>query len=60
MARSRALDYDDKRLAILKRSAQLFAEQGYERSSMAQLAASCGVSKALLYHYYDSKDACAG
>jgi len=57
MARSRALDYDDKRLAILKRSAQLFAGQGYERSSMAQLAASCGVSKALLYHYYDSKDA---
>ena len=57
MARTRATDYDDKRRAILHRAARLFADDGYDRASMASIAADCGVSKALLYHYYDSKDA---
>lgn len=57
MARTRAADYDDKRQAILQRSASVFAEHGVDRSSMAQVADHCGVSKALLYHYYDSKEA---
>jgi AcrR family transcriptional regulator len=56
MARTRALDYDDKRDAILRRSAAVFAERGVDRASMAQIAAECGVSKALLYHYYQSKE----
>jgi AcrR family transcriptional regulator len=34
-----------------------FAEQGYDRASMGKLAEACGVSKALIYHYYPSKDA---
>lgn len=57
MARTRALDYDDKRQAILERSAQVFAQYGVDRASMAEVARQCGVSKALLYHYYDSKEA---
>jgi TetR/AcrR family transcriptional regulator len=57
MARPRAADYDDKRAAILKRAAALFAEQGYDRTSMSEIAAALGVSKALFYHYYPSKDA---
>lgn len=57
MARTRAEDYDDKRGAILSAAARIFAEGGYDRTSMAALAASCGVSKALLYHYYRSKEA---
>lgn len=56
MARTRAADYDDKRLAILQRSAAVFAEHGIDRASMAQIAGECGVSKALLYHYYASKE----
>lgn len=56
MARPRAADYDGKRKAILDRSAQLFAKQGYDRTSMAEVGAACRVSKALLYHYYGSKD----
>lgn len=56
MARTRAVDYDDKRQAILERSASVFAEHGVDRASMAQVASYCGVSKALLYHYYDSKE----
>lgn len=56
MARPRAADYDGKRKAILDRSAKLFAKNGYDRTSMAEVAGACRVSKALLYHYYVSKD----
>jgi TetR/AcrR family transcriptional regulator len=57
MARTRALDYNDKQEAILKSAASLFGEHGFERVSMASVAADCGFSKALLYHYYSSKEA---
>ena len=57
MARARAADYNGKRQAILHRSAGLFAKHGYDRASMANIAEACGASKALLYHYYDSKEA---
>jgi len=56
LARTRAKDYDDKRAAILSAAARAFAEGGYDRTSMAALAGECGVSKALLYHYYASKE----
>lgn len=56
MARLRAADYDGKRQAILDRSTELFARKGYDRTSMAEVAAACGVSKALVYHYYASKE----
>jgi TetR/AcrR family transcriptional regulator len=55
--RTRARDYDEKREAILHRAAVAFARDGYDRASMAGLAGECGVSKALLYHYYASKEA---
>lgn len=57
MARTRAKDYDDKRGAILHGAASVFARDGYDRASMSQLAGELGVSKALLYHYYNSKEA---
>jgi len=57
MARSIAPDHGKKRRAILRKAAAFFAENGFDRSSMSQLATACGVSKALIYHYYDSKDA---
>jgi TetR/AcrR family transcriptional regulator len=56
MARPRSADHDLKRRAILDHSAGLFAQNGYDRTSMAEVAAACGVSKALLYHYYASKE----
>ena len=56
MARPRADNYDDKRRAILDRSAELFSEYGYDRASMSRISAACGVSKANLYHYYKDKD----
>jgi AcrR family transcriptional regulator len=57
MARTRANDYDKKRLGILSRSAALFAAHGYTGTSITMIAEACGVSKALMYHYYSSKDA---
>ncbi len=56
MARPIAADHDDKRRAILKAAAKLFASHGFDRASMNEIALACGVSKALLYHYYASKD----
>jgi AcrR family transcriptional regulator len=57
MARTRANDYDRKRQGILSRSATLFAEHGFTGTSITMIAEACGVSKALMYHYYSSKDA---
>lgn len=57
MARPIAEDHSEKRHAILKRAARLFAEEGYGRASMAQVAEAVGVSKANIYHYYPSKSA---
>lgn len=57
MARSLAKDHDQKRQSILKVAAGFFAQKGYDRASMNDLAQACGVSKALIYHYHDSKEA---
>ena len=57
MARTRAADFEEKQRGILDKAAQVFAEQGMEKASMSQIATVAQVSKALLYHYYPSKDA---
>ncbi|MFT4014867.1 MAG: TetR/AcrR family transcriptional regulator [Paracoccus sp. (in: a-proteobacteria)] len=57
MARTRAVDFEEKRRGILQTATQVFAEQGMEKASMSQIAAHGQISKALLYHYYPSKDA---
>lgn len=57
MARIRAADYSDKRNALLMVAARLFAREGFDRTSIADIAEAAEVSKALLYHYYASKDA---
>ena len=56
MARPRAADFEQHRDAILAMAARLFADRGYAAGSIAELAAACGVSKALLYHYYRDKE----
>ena len=55
MARPRSSGYDDQRELILRHAAALFAQQGYVATSMNQVAAACGVSKAALYHYVRDK-----
>lgn len=57
MARTRAVDFEEKQRGILASAAAVFADMGMDKASMAQIAAHSNVSKALLYHYYPSKDA---
>lgn len=56
MARPRAADFEDKKRAILGSAARVLAVRGMDKTSMAQIADGAGVSKALLYHYYASRD----
>ena len=56
MARTQAVDYDDRREAIVDAAAKLYGETGFNGSSIADLATACGMSKSLLYHYFSSKE----
>jgi AcrR family transcriptional regulator len=56
MARPISARYDEKRDDILNRAAAHFASAGFSSASMAELASACGMSKALLYHYYANKE----
>ncbi|MEM8952500.1 MAG: TetR/AcrR family transcriptional regulator [Pseudomonadota bacterium] len=56
MVRTRAKDHDDKRLNILRVAAAVFAREGIARASINEVAKACGISKANIYHYYDSKN----
>ena len=42
-------------LAILEAAERLFAQQGYDGVSMRTIAREAGVSKANIYHHFDSK-----
>lgn len=57
MARTQAADYEEKRQTIVEEAARLFAAQGSDGASVAELAEACATSKSLIYHYYPSKEA---
>jgi len=57
MARTRAPDHETQREQILELAAAKFAQTSYPSTSMSDLAAASGTSKARLYHYYESKEA---
>ena len=46
---------DARRKQIINGAMQAFAEHGYEKCSMADVAKRCGVSKPLLFHYFETK-----
>jgi AcrR family transcriptional regulator len=52
----RRLDVDERRAQLLELGTRLFAEHSYEDLSMARIAREAGISKALLYHYFPSKE----
>jgi len=56
MARPKAASFDVQRGAIRDAAARLFADKGYASASIADIAAACDISKALLYHYYRDKE----
>jgi AcrR family transcriptional regulator len=41
--------------AILQHARHLFAAKGFAETSMDDIAQACGIQKASLYHYFDSK-----
>src|SRR4026209_1757684 len=49
------LQVDERRRQLLELGAELFAKHSYAELSMAQIAREAGISKALLYHYFPSK-----
>ncbi|MFZ0284873.1 MAG: helix-turn-helix domain-containing protein, partial [Terriglobales bacterium] len=46
----------DSRQEILRMAARLFQQQGYDATSMNDVATALKVSKAGLYHHFQSKD----
>jgi AcrR family transcriptional regulator len=51
------LAVDERRRRLLALGADLFARHSYDELSMARIAREAGISKALLYHYFPSKQA---
>ena len=49
------MQVDERREQLLDLGAQLFATHSYGELSMARIAREAGISKALLYHYFPSK-----
>jgi AcrR family transcriptional regulator len=46
----------DTRARLRELALQLFAEQGYEKTSLREIAEHLGVTKAALYYYFKSKE----
>ncbi len=46
----------DSRREILRTAARLFQERGYDGASMQDIASALDLSKAALYHHFESKD----
>jgi len=47
---------ESRRQQIMNAALELFAQQGYANCSIAQLANHTGISKGLMYNYFDSKE----
>jgi AcrR family transcriptional regulator len=57
MARTRSEQYEHIQRGILAKAAALYSAHGYMRSSIADLAEACQLSRGALYHYFESKEA---
>jgi AcrR family transcriptional regulator len=57
LARPQAADYAERQAAIVEAAAELFAAKGFASASVSELADRVGGSKALIYHYFTSKEA---
>lgn len=56
MTRERSDSYDDKKRLILTKAAALFAQKGFETTTMMDVAKACNASKSHLYHYFPAKE----
>ena len=48
--------YDEKLIQILKVAAKIFAEQGFDKATIRNIAKNTGISLAGLYYYFKSKE----
>jgi AcrR family transcriptional regulator len=53
----RRLDVDERRAQLVALGERLFTSFAYSELSMARIAREAGISKALLYHYFPTKQA---
>jgi AcrR family transcriptional regulator len=56
MTNEQSVDARETREKILESATQLFAQQGYENTSLSQVARQAKVSKALIFWHFDSKE----
>lgn len=56
MGPSRSPHVEQRRLRILSAAAQCFAKSGYARTRIDDVAAAAGVSRALVYNHFGSKE----
>jgi AcrR family transcriptional regulator len=56
MARSTTPKATDVPRRLLAEATRLFAERGYDRTSVQEIVEAAGVTKGALYHYFGSKD----
>src|ERR1700736_2948373 len=50
-------DAPDRRAQIIDAAAEVIGRQGYAHTSLKDIAVAAGVTPALIYHYFDSKEA---
>ncbi len=48
---------EQKRALILEEALRLFADEGFHSTSISKIAKSAGISKGLMYNYFESKEA---
>ncbi len=46
---------DQRRQLILEKALELFAKNGYHKTTMEEIARACGISKGLIYTYFSGK-----
>ncbi len=55
--RRKRLTADERKALILDAAGQAFAERGYERASVEEIASGAGIAKSVVYDHFDSKEA---
>ncbi|KGN32324.1 hypothetical protein N802_18340 [Knoellia sinensis KCTC 19936] len=58
-AGTKGVPREDRRRQLLHGGIEAFGRQGYAQVSVAEVAATAGVSKAMVYHLFDSKEGLA-
>ncbi len=50
------IDHEKRKITILRQAFTLFAEKGYQNTSLSQLAGACHISRPTLYLYFRDKE----